>query len=316
MKNAETNETKPSWHLCHRWRNILAAFLITLSIIAALVFIWFTQEEPKPDPASEAIIRKIAAKQLNKDPNDMTDDDFAKITKFDLYKKELCDIRLLEKFRNLKMLYLGEILLPKKNIPNWMKYLAKLGILDLNERFALDLSPIEKLTNIQDVRLGTMPIKNLKPLVDLVNIEHLQLYHTSVSDLEPIKELKKLEVLYIADDSLISDIGPLETLTNLKDLELIGTKVTDLKPLHGLINLELLSVSNTRVSDLDALKGLKNLKELLLPGTSVSNLEPIMGLTKLQILYLVDCNNITDDQVNNLQKILPKLRISRKPGRP
>ena len=51
----------------HSYRKyIIAAVIIPLIIIAALVFIWFTQEQ-KSDPASEVIIHQAVANKLNKD---------------------------------------------------------------------------------------------------------------------------------------------------------------------------------------------------------------------------------------------------------
>ena len=44
-----------------------------------------------------------------KDPNELTDEDFAKITKFLLKEKELSDIKLLDKFTNVQKLYLINI---------------------------------------------------------------------------------------------------------------------------------------------------------------------------------------------------------------
>ncbi len=133
-KNGTTQNHEDTPKIPSYRRYIIAAFLIPLIIIAALVFIWFTQEEHKPDPASEKIIREAAAEQLNKDPNELTDEDFAKITKITdldflgltkLYDQpippwvltELSDIRLLEKFTNLQELDLYSIKYPDKYIP-------------------------------------------------------------------------------------------------------------------------------------------------------------------------------------------------------
>ena len=59
---------------------------VLLMIIAALVFIYVTQEEQEPDRNSETVIRNAAAATLygetkiKKEPNDLTDEDFSKIT--------------------------------------------------------------------------------------------------------------------------------------------------------------------------------------------------------------------------------------------
>jgi hypothetical protein len=92
---------------------IASAFLL---IIAALVFIYFTQEQ-KPDPVSEKVIREITALQHNKDPNELTDEDFARIVEIDLSNKKLSNIRLLEKFFNLRDLSLNNTIFPENEIP-------------------------------------------------------------------------------------------------------------------------------------------------------------------------------------------------------
>lgn len=254
---------------------ILVIFLFLL-IIAALVFIFLTQEQ-KPDPASEKIFREAAAKQLNKDPNELTDEDFAKITKLTIWGLEyygrpdenpykLSNIKPLEKFTNLQELYLSGIVFPQKDIPRWMKILAKFGILDLDERFTIDLSPLAKLRNLERLEISYSPIKNIKPLKGLTNLRKLRLMFTYVCDIKPISHLE-----------------------NLQDLNLGRTHVSNIKPI----------------------KGLKKLQELWLYGTPVSDLEPLKGLINLETLGLKDCKNIKEEQVEDLEKALPELEISR-----
>ena len=62
------------------WRKyIIAAVIIFLCIFAGLIYRTMTWES-KPDPASERIIREAVSTILNKDPNELTDEDFARIT--------------------------------------------------------------------------------------------------------------------------------------------------------------------------------------------------------------------------------------------
>ena len=79
---------------------------------------------------------------------------------------ELSDIRLLEKFTNLKLLRLERIRLPKRDYPKWRKYLAKYGILKLQERQSLDLCPLKNLTNLEALYITDCPItdKQVKQL--------------------------------------------------------------------------------------------------------------------------------------------------------
>ena len=195
-------------------RYILAAGFILLLVTSALVIVVLTQVS-KPDAASEAIIREAAAAQLDKDPNELTDDDFAKITELSIGEKtqtiismydsggsieyaynRLSDIRLLRKFTNLQILYLGSVSVPEQKIPKWMKFLTKHGLYNLDKRLSIDLSPLKKLHSLETLQLGGPAIVDIRPLAGL-NLKNLQLISASIPDLRPIKSLTQLEKLYI-----------------------------------------------------------------------------------------------------------------------
>ncbi|MEJ2649716.1 MAG: leucine-rich repeat domain-containing protein, partial [Sedimentisphaerales bacterium] len=59
------------------------------------------------------------------------------------------------------------------------------------------------------------------------------------------------------------------------------------------------------------IRGLKNLQSIFIDHTSVSDLVPIKNLKNLQRLYLRGCPNITDQEIQDLQKALPELKIYR-----
>ena len=61
-----------------RWKYLITVFVL-LFITFALTIIVFRHMQ-KPDPVSEAFFRQKAAKILGKDPNELTEEDFAKIT--------------------------------------------------------------------------------------------------------------------------------------------------------------------------------------------------------------------------------------------
>lgn len=286
MKNDEKIilQKKPS-----KFKYIIAVGVILLLIILALVLSLF-QQEPKPDPASEAKIRRIAfysvyrETNLRKDPNELTDQDFAKINTFMLsgvsafdpstiisnynriYTRDISDIKLLEKFTNLETLSMQGVHFPKKDIPKWMTFLEKLHIMNPSERYMIDLSPLKKL-----------------------------------------KYLKRLDLM----DTSFKDIKTIEALKNLEVLELTATKVSNLKPIISLKNLTYLNLSHCSVSDLKPLSSLTNLQELYLYNTKISDLGPLKNLRNLKVLNINDCKNIPDKQVEDLQKALPDLKIER-----
>ncbi len=283
MNMSETME-KPgiSEKKTSRRKVIISAIVLLFLAIVALIFIYFTQQNPKSDPASEKIFREAAAAQLTKDPNELIDEDFALITELRfpinkgdkifasgnyIYRRiELIDIKILEKFINLQYLALGFIAYPENKIPIWMKLLGKFGIVDLSQRYSIDLRPIEKLTNLRELLLNGLSVTNIKPIKALTNLRLLSLRDTDVSDIEPIRNLKKLETLDIAQ---------------------------------------------TKVAGLEPIRNLSNLQQLSLDGTKISDLEPLKGLVKLRNLDLRGCANITDEQAEGLQKSLPNLKIYR-----
>jgi Leucine-rich repeat (LRR) protein len=287
------NKEKKNWR-----KYTLAAVVLLLMITASLVSIYFTKETIS-DPYSEAMIRQVLAAQLNrrygmlqiylgKAPNDLNDEDFAKIRAISILDVELSDIKLLKKFIHLQRLSLSNIGYSKRNIPKWMKIMAKFGFIDLGDRFSIDLSPLEKLNSLQYLTFYIAPVKNIQPLSSLTNLEELTLEATGVCNLKPLKNLTKLRFLVISN-----------------------TCVSDLKPIKDLTNIEKLIMHNTLASDLEPLKGLVKLEDLNISGTKVSDLRPLMGLKNLRYLYIEDCKNISNQQVEDLQKALSNLRIER-----
>lgn len=310
MKNeAEQNVTykKPS-----RRKYIIAACII-LCVIAGYVY-WvmtYTHVNYESQKQSEIIIRKIAAKQLNKDPNELTDEDFATINELAIEDSEITDIKLLDKFTNLQKLFIstkGQIMVNK--IPVWKIILYKFGIIDPSIRIPIDLSPLENLSNLQTLITLNCQISHIEKLKELKNLQTLWIGSAKVSDFKPLKELINLQILHL-ENTQISDLKPLEDLTNLQQLDLTRTQVSDIGPLKELINLQILHLEFIQISDLKPLKDLTDLQQLYLTRTQISDLEPLKELTNLNSLYLRECPNITDKKVEDLQKALPNLKIIR-----
>ena len=203
-------QKKPS-----HWKYIIAIIAILFLVSSALLSLSLNQE-PKPDPASEKIIRKVVTTMIPKEPNELTDNDYAQIKQFDIDSSreitiryfgigmtpghdnyyELSDIRLLARFKNLEKLNLKMINFPKSKIPAWMKFLSKIGIYDIEKKCTIDLSPLSRLKHLEELNLGGSAIRDLKPLEGL-NIKYLQLFNAPVSDIEPIMSLNQLRCLEI-----------------------------------------------------------------------------------------------------------------------
>ncbi len=323
-----------------RGKYIIPIVFVVLCIFAGYIYKGITWR-PKSDLVSERLIRQQVAKQLKKDPNELSDDDFSQIKNVAVLKDkgplafshaEITDIKLLEKFTNLQELAIYAHF-PENAIPKWMKVLSKLGVINLDSQFSIDLSALKKLYNLQELFLEANPISSLEPIKGLKNLRRLSLSNTQVSNLNPIKNLANLEIFEINDETQISDIEALKQLKNLKTIRIGNIKISNLKPIKDLINLQTLRLYNTSVSDIEPIKelinlqtlafdksflsdlehitGLINLQTLSLVETEVSDLKPLKNLKNLQKLYIRDCKNITDEQVEDLQKALPDLKIDR-----
>ncbi len=291
MNNSDiTQKQKKTYKI----RYILVTVFILLLITVGLVFSLF-QHQPKPNPMNDKIILEAAAEMLKMDSNYFVENDYfhliyeLNLTKlpFDInlnkgYPRivyvrrgsvnmpiwglvEISDIQYIEKFFNLESVYL-KICFPQKDIPKWMVNLSKLGILNLNKRFSIDLKPLAKLHNLKIINLSGSHIQDIKPLEVLDKLESLMIGYTYVYNIKPISKLN-----------------------NLKTLDISSTEVSNFEPIGELTNLQKLFLSNTKVSNLEFLKKLKHLYKL----------------------EIKNCPNITDDQIEDLQKALPELEIAK-----
>ena len=148
---------------------------------------------------------------------------------------------------------------------------------------------------------------------DFVNMTRLAIASNELSDLQLIKRFTNLQELVLLvgkfpDNAIptwmkilgkcgiidikkraVIDLGPVEKLENLKIIDLTYTPVKSLKPLLKLNKLEKLSITHIDIPDFESLKKLKSIKTL----------------------NLFENPNITDKQIEELQKALPGVEITR-----
>lgn len=169
-----------------------------------------------------------------------------------------------------------------------------------------DLSPLTKLSALEEVNLKGTPITDLMPLRNLNNLQSLNISNTSVSTLEPLHYCTHIQQLFIRGTGIadlgelinfpglsdldlsntkVSSLDPIKDLTFIDDLRLSGTLVTDLSPIKGLIKIELLSISSTGITDLSPLKDMDGLRILMADSTGISSLKALESLGSLQKIY-------------------------------
>lgn len=120
-----------------------------------------------------------------------------------------------------------------------------------------DLTPIQKLTTLESLRVASSPVRDLRPIEGLKRMDRLDLAHTLVGD----DELKSVGALI-----------------NLTELMLDEDSITDLAPLASLKKLEVLSLKKTQVKSLAPLASLRKLKKLYIADTPITDISPVQPL--------------------------------------
>ena len=190
--------------------------------------------------------------------------------------------------------------------------LTQVTFLDLFIKELSDIEELSNLTNLEELALRYVKYpkqKIPKWMKVLAKYGFIDLDKKYSIDLSPLKNLHKLKRLYFVT-SQIYDIEPLEGLTNLELLYLHGCDVSDLKPVSKLRKLKELKIAFTPISNLEPISKLENLEVLILENIAVSDIKPLNKLGNLKQLYIDNCKNITKEQVESLQKALPKMKIN------
>jgi len=135
-------------------------------------------------------------------------------------------------------------------------------------------------------------IKSLNGLQVFRNLKTLDLYGNQLTDVSGLEKLTQLRWLGLGGNQLTEAPKGLEKLTQLEDLWLWDNQLTEVpKELEKLTQLTRLRLEGNRLTDV---KGLEK-------------------LTQLKALNLYNNPDLTKAQIEELQKALPKCKISRNP---
>lgn len=226
---------------------------------------------------------------------------------------KLSDISPLSGMTNLTTLELSG-----NEINDWtpisdLTNLKELRLFSGNPDKPIDLTLISNMANLTTLDITNDYFTNLTSISTMANLTELYLSNKSLKDLTPLKGLTGLTTLYLNCFNL-TDLTPISKLTNLKTLELYNCgSVSDLTPISRLINLTELSMPACyKLSDLTPISNLTNLAILELPkNEAITDLTPLRNLTNLLEINIIDCYNISDQEIQNLKDALPNLMIHR-----
>lgn len=175
--------------------------------------------------------------------------------------------------------------------------LTELRSLDLTStsEYLVDLRPLKTLHKLERLRLGQHQVTDLSPLAKLTQLQDLHLGTLDeLSDLSPIAGLKTLQNLTIASDKL-SDLRPLAGLTELRTLTIRARSVTDIGPLCGLSQLEQLDLHHCQgtLQDILPLGRLGSLQALSLPACfPLADICAVALATHMQTMSLDNCTEL------------------------
>jgi Leucine-rich repeat (LRR) protein len=240
-----------------RHKNATVTVCLILIIISIFNPYRKKHDRDKFQEKNDAVILDAAARSLNKQDLDLTEADYLQVNKLYISNRELFDVKLLDKFVNLKELSLFRVRILQNDIPEWKAILVKCGIYDLSKDNIIDLSALKKLDGLENLSIVDTPVNNIMPLAGLTNLQRLNL-----------------------DGTMISDLNPVRNLVNLYDLCIANTLISSLEPVRGLDKLEILDISNTPISDLGPVKELKNLQVLYLENCKKITSQQVEGLYK------------------------------------
>jgi hypothetical protein len=294
----------------------LANELARLRNLEQLVFVYVDASDGIVERLCK--LRKLTGLELNGD--ELTDDSLRMIS--DLPRLQLLDISGPFSDAGLAHLQLR----------------TTLRHLEFDSPFTSDqgLSHIAQLRRLQTLVLSTTQLsdKGFGKLASCSELSYLSLRHCQITDddLRGIASLTSLEGLDLTG-AWISDasVKHLSQLKNLRRLYLINTRVADgsMPHLVRLSKLEAISLDMTQVTDeaIPWLAQLPNLEEIDLADTrvTVEGLEQFEAAPKLRKLRVPERpsgllsgllnlgrerTGLTSSDINRLQKILPKCKIT------
>ncbi|MGH0802325.1 NEAT domain-containing protein [Bacillus cereus] len=170
-----------------------------------------------------------------------------------------------------------------------------------------DVSGLEYMTNLENLTLEEVKLKNIKFISNLRQLKSLSITYGELEDIGPLAKLEHIEFLTLRNNK-ISDLSPLSQMKKIKMLDLNSNYIKDIKPLFTVKSLRTLTVANNQISNtgLEGVHQLKNLKTFEISNNGLSNVEHINGMNKLIELGLSK-NELVDltplSKLSGLQKL-------------
>jgi len=262
-----------------------------------------------------SLARLVQLEALYLDGNQLTDVSalakLVRLKKLGLNGNKLTDVSPLAKLTQLEEL---SLLGNKLTDVSALAKLTQMERLGLEANQLTDVTHLTNLTKLQKLSLYNNQLTDISALAGLTRLEKLGLYGNKLANLKGLADMAHLKELSLGGNKL-TDVSALGKLEQLEELSLNANQITDLSPLAKLKKLEVLTLANNAFTDsqLQQLTELTKLRMLKIGSNNISDVSPLAKLTQLKSLYLSDNPALTKAQIAELQKALPKTRISSNP---
>ncbi len=219
----------------------------------------------------DANLRRAVEEHLGKaEGAEITEQEMQTLTHLNVQDRGISDLTGLESATNLDWLEIGyNSILDLTPVAQ----MTKLRTLWASENEIGTLSPLANLTNLINIGLANnRSALSLTPLRRLTNLEHLSIRHVSLTNITRIADLLNLRRLDLLDTGL-SNVNIVQTLTHLEYLNVGGNSISDISHLAGLTSLRELTLANNNISDITPLvdnEGLGKGDLVWLPGNPLS----------------------------------------------
>jgi Leucine-rich repeat (LRR) protein len=195
---------------------------------------------------------------------------------------KISDIKRLEKFSNLKKLYLDFNQIAEiEGLDN----LSNLKSLHLKGNRIKEIKGLERLSKLEYLYLNNNEIKEIKGLNNLSKLKSLMILDNKISNIQGLEDLTNLEILNLRNNK-IAEINGLNALKNLKRVDLSNNYIFKIKGLGSLNKLEFLDLSYNKITEFKGLENLKSLKFLDLRNNEINEIRGLSSLKKLKHLYI------------------------------
>ncbi len=155
----------------------------------------------------------------------------------------------IEECKKTKSTFLNLRELGLTKIPEEIRELDHVTILDLSDNLITRIEGLEKLTKLTGLYLSNNQISRIEGLEKLAALTELKLWDNKISRIEGLENLTGLTVLDLSGNQ-ISDIEGLENLTKLTHIDLSQNQISDIKGLDELVQLPCLEYVDLKFNPL------------------------------------------------------------------